>query len=150
MEPMEDGRVRLILRVTPVPTLRRVVYEGSQEFEWDRLQLETGMAGAQEIDPESVPRVVNALTDFYHREGYALVQITPEVEAERSQVRLHIQEGPLVRIGDVQFEGNHAFASWTLFNIGNDLEGELEAGQPKLARPCRRKASDSPGQLTLF
>ncbi|TAH35975.1 MAG: hypothetical protein EYC70_12055 [Planctomycetota bacterium] len=127
-EPMDGNRVRLILRVVPVRTLRRVVFEGNQKFEWDRLQLETGLAGAQEIDPESVPRVMEALKDFYRREGYARVEITARIEEERDQVRLLIQEGPLVRIGDVQFVGNEAFPGWTLFNIGNDLSGELESG----------------------
>lgn len=138
MEPLDGGRVRLVFRVVPVPTLRRVVFEGNQEFEWDRLQLETGLAGAQEIDLGSLPRVINALADFYRGEGYALVQITPEVEEERQQVRLRIDEGPLVRIGDVQFRGHRYFPSWTLFSIGNDLEGTLEGGDGWLLFPGKK------------
>lgn len=134
-EPLPGNRVRVLLRVAVVPTLRRVVFQGNEEFEWDRLQLETGLAGAQMIDQETIPRIVQSLEDFYRREGYAFVSIQPAVEEDLGQVRLSIEEGPLVRVGDVDFVGNTVFPESTMFGIGTDLSGEIQSGDGFLFFP---------------
>ncbi|MBC8328527.1 MAG: BamA/TamA family outer membrane protein [Planctomycetes bacterium] len=124
---LEDG-VRLVLRVEEVPSLPRVVFEGNEEFEREDLLLAAGLTGAQSIDPARLPAIVGDLEAYYRREGYHFAQVRPRQVPERGEVRMQIQEGPLVRVGEVRFEGNQALPSSSFFGVGTNLSSAIEAG----------------------
>ncbi|KAA3604478.1 MAG: hypothetical protein DWQ01_21815 [Planctomycetota bacterium] len=126
--PLEDGSIRLRLRVVPLEALRRLVFLGAEEFERERLLLAAQMTEGQWIDPEAVPRILGNLEQFYKREGYYWVDFETEIEQDKDQLTIHIYEGPLVRVGDITFRGNEEFPGGTFLGLGLDLAGEIESG----------------------
>ena len=87
------------------------------------------------MHPTAIPVLVEELEAFYRREGYYFVEVVPEVDRARSQLTLRIEEGPKVRVGDIEFVGNEEFADWTFLGVGTDLAGELELGDGFLFFP---------------
>jgi len=125
---LEGGDVRLVLKVEEVTSLPRIVFEGNEEFEREDLLLAAGLTGAQSIDPARLPAIVGDIEAFYRREGYRFAQVRPSQAPELGEVRMLVQEGPLVRVGEVVFEGNEAIPSSTLFGVGTNLNSAIEAG----------------------
>ncbi len=134
-EDLGEGRIRLTLYVTPLESLRRVVFSGNEEFKREELLLAAGLTGGQQIDRGKIPFLISDIEAHYHREGYRFVEITPVVEEEKDQLRLEIKEGPLVRVGDLEFVGNEAFPSGSFLGLGTHLSGEVEAGDGFLFFP---------------
>lgn len=132
---VSNTEVKVILVVEAVEALHRLVFVGNEEFERERLLLESQFAEGQLIDQEAVPQIVGNLEAFYEREGFAFVEITPDFDMPRSQLTLRIDEGPLVRVGDVDFIGNDEFPSWTFLGLGLDLSGEIDSGDGFLIFP---------------
>ncbi len=125
---LADGSGKLVLTVEEVSSLPRIVFEGQDEFEREDLLLAAGLTGAQAIDPARLPAIVGDIEAFYRREGFHFAKARPRQDPERGEVRILISEGPLVRVGEVRFEGNEALPSSTFFGVGTNLHGAIEAG----------------------
>lgn len=125
---LPSGGARLVLKVEAVPSFRRVVFLGVEEFEREDLLLAAGLTGAQAVDPARIPAILGDVEAYYRREGFHFASARAETVADRNEVRIVVTEGPLVRVGEVEFEGNEALPSRTLFGVGASLSGEIEAG----------------------
>lgn len=125
---LADGGVRLVLQVSEVAALPRVVFIGNEEIERDDLLLAAGLSGAQAVDPARIPSILGDVIAHYHREGYRFVKLTHEVVPARGELRILVEEGPLVRVGAIEFTGNEALPASTLFGVGTNLNGAMEAG----------------------
>jgi outer membrane protein insertion porin family len=71
------------------------------------------------IDPGLVQRVKNIVRELYAEKGYLYASITPEIRSVAGGPKLvhlsfHIEEGPRVRIRDVEFLGNRAVSNRAL------------------------------------
>ncbi|HEX9793265.1 MAG TPA: BamA/TamA family outer membrane protein [Planctomycetota bacterium] len=142
-EDLGGNRLALVFRVTPARTVGRVVFQGNDEYDRERLLLEADLVGAQEVALDALPRIVGDIEVFYRREGYYHARATPQVSEAAGQVRLLIEEGPLVRVGDIEFRGNEAFSASTFFGVGNNLNGEIESGDGFLFIPGSRYSEET-------
>jgi outer membrane protein insertion porin family len=112
VEPNDDGSVDLIFRVEEAPIVQDVQVVGNRSIP------DADLANAVRIDP-GVPideyelgRAERAIEELYRRRGFFLVDVTVDrEELERDGVVLfRIREGGRVRVTDIRFEGNDAFA----------------------------------------
>ncbi len=116
----EAGHAVLVLRVVPFRAFRRVVIEGNEAFEREELENRAGLYG-QALDVSAIPIVLRRIEEYYRSEGYAHVQLDWQVDREKDEVRIVVEEGPRVRIAEVEFEGNEAIPSGGRFHPGLDL-----------------------------
>jgi outer membrane protein insertion porin family len=71
------------------------------------------------IDPGLVQRVKNVVRELYAEKGYVYAEVTPEIRSVAGGPKLvhltyRIEEGPRVRIRDVEFTGNQAVSDGRL------------------------------------
>ncbi|MGP1309721.1 MAG: POTRA domain-containing protein, partial [Phycisphaerales bacterium] len=112
VEPNPDGTVDVVFRVVEAPIVQDVQVVGNRTIP------DADLANAVRIDP-GVPideyelgRAERAIEELYRKRGYFLVDVTVDrEELERDGVVLfRIREGGRVRVTDIRFEGNEAFA----------------------------------------
>ena len=115
-EPLGEGKLLRFILVER-PLVRGVRFEGNDELEESKLR-ETVMVKVPDIyDPYQVSRSIDAIKAAYVKEGYYAAQITADSEVNddnESTVVFKIDEGPLVRIKEIRFEGNEVFDSGEL------------------------------------
>ncbi|MDP6849892.1 MAG: POTRA domain-containing protein, partial [Planctomycetota bacterium] len=125
-ERLADGGLRIFIQVETTSAMRRVLFEGNLELERDELLLAAGISSAQSVDRARIPILVQDLQAHYRDQGYAHVSIVPVVHEELSQLVLHVDEGPLVKVDSVTFEGNTAFPAKSFMGIGESLTSNME------------------------
>ncbi|MGZ6143366.1 MAG: POTRA domain-containing protein, partial [Myxococcales bacterium] len=108
VEPMGDGRVRLVFALSAVEKLVAVSFPGHQALAESILHQTANLQVNAEFQPEQVGPAVEALRAAYFRIGYRTAQITPVRQRVPGGValELRIAEGPATRIAEVQFEGD--------------------------------------------
>jgi outer membrane protein assembly factor BamA len=118
VEPMGDGRVRLVFVLSSVQKLAGVGFPGHQALAESILHQTANLQVNAEFQPEQVGPAVEALRAAYFRVGYRRAEITPVRKPAPGGVSLEFQikEGPATRIAELRFEGE----------TGLD-KGELEA-----------------------
>ncbi len=95
-----------------------VDYVGSKRVEQSKIEEELKKKGItirldSFIDPGLVRRVAGIVRDLYAEKGYEFAEVKPEIKEVAGGPKLvnltfHIEEGPKVRIRDVDFVGNKA------------------------------------------
>lgn len=131
---LANERIRIELVVTVVPSVSRVVFFGNEGFERDELLVALNLVG-QSVDRGRVPMLVLSLEEFYQDEGYRHVKVEAEINEESSQLDLNIDEGPLVRIEKISFEGNERFIGSAFLGLGTSISAAMEAGDGVLFFP---------------
>lgn len=121
-EPLEDGRINLIVSVVERPFINAVIFEGNKKLSATDIKDKLDEAGIEV--PRNVPlrmaqlsKIENALGDVYAAEGYRSAQISFDVEdlgRNRRRVIYTIDEGGKVKIGEIIFAGNDAFSNGRL------------------------------------
>jgi outer membrane protein assembly factor BamA len=108
IEPMGDGRVRLIFVLSAVQKLVAVAFPGHKQLAESILHQTANLQVNAEYQPEQVPPAVEALRAAYYRIGYRNARITPVRKAVPTGVGLefHIEEGAPTRIAELRFEGD--------------------------------------------
>lgn len=110
----------LVIRVKERPTIERVKIAGNKiatEEDLKKSLKAIGLAEGEFYDPAIVDGVVRSLKRQYIARGNQQVTIDPtikEISRNRVQVTLHITEGRLARIDDINFFGNQHFDRETL------------------------------------
>jgi len=120
-EPLADG-VRLIVRVAERPILRSIEYEGLKGM--SRSDVNEKMAKEQievhegnPIDLGELTRLKNLLEQAYRDKGYRFAEARfrlEEVSPTERKVIFTIEENERVRIGEIDFRGNHVIGDWRL------------------------------------
>lgn len=121
-EPLEDGRVNLIVTVVERPFVTTVTFEGNKKLGTTTLKDRLDENG---VDiPRNVPlkmaelsRIKTTLEKIYSEDGYRSAIIDFEVEdlgRNRRRVVYTIQEGGKVTIDEIDFAGNEAFGDGRL------------------------------------
>lgn len=119
-----DG-VYLLLKVKENPRMERVELKGYDDISEDDIMKKISLVKGQIITPQDVNKIIKSIKKLYEDEGHLLTEIKPELVAEDSArpnrvvLRLVIDEGPKVKIDEIQFEGNATFSD-------GDLRGEME------------------------
>lgn len=126
LEPgSSEGAAVLVLDVHAFRAFRRAVFTGYRAFDRAEIELRAGLFG-QALDVEGVSQVIRRLEDHYAEQGYAHARITYEADEASSEVLFRIEEGPEVRIAEVEFEGEEGIPAGGRFHPGLDLFGALQ------------------------
>ncbi|MBI4445650.1 MAG: outer membrane protein assembly factor BamA [Acidobacteria bacterium] len=112
----ETGRI-IIFEVRERPLIRAIEYQGMSSFkESDVLEkfrdMRVGLTVDSPFDPSRIPSARQALKLLLDMNGRPLGRVemeTEEITAAAIKLIFKIDEGPKVRIGDIQFEGNTVF-----------------------------------------
>jgi outer membrane protein insertion porin family len=125
-EPYDNGVIgkRVIFHMEERPRVKIVDYTGSSKVERtkiDEKMKELGVALRLDsfLDEGAMRRVKSIIQDFMSEKGYQFAEITSKVEAlpggpKLVKVVFDVQEGPKVRIREVDFDGNEALSDRTL------------------------------------
>ena len=115
-EPGSGGGVRLIYRLTELPSLTGVEIRGNRAI--DRLTLRgvVTLRAGDPLDRFLIDRARRAVIDAYEAAGYFVTDVSVDERALEQDRRLVliVREGPRIRIRGVRFEGNQAFPTKVL------------------------------------
>jgi outer membrane protein insertion porin family len=113
-----NGKV-IVFEVTERPVIRRIRYDGihsiSESDILDRFKdKKVGLTVESQFDPTRIKKAEVVLKDLLGEHGRQFATVTPQYEriASSNAVILvfKIEEGPKVKVGQIQFTGNHAFS----------------------------------------
>jgi outer membrane protein insertion porin family len=113
-----NGKV-IVFEVTERPVIRRIRYDGihsiSESDILDRFkEKKVGLTVESQFDPTRIKKAEVVLKDLLGEHGRQFATVTPQYEriASSNAVILvfKIEEGPKVKVGEIQFTGNHAFS----------------------------------------
>ncbi len=125
-EPYDNGVIgkRVIFNMEERPRVKIVDYTGSSKVERtkiDEKMKELGVALRLDsfLDEGAMRRVKSIIQDFMSEKGYQFAEVTSKVEAlpagpKLVKVIFDVQEGPKVRIREVDFDGNEALSDRAL------------------------------------
>jgi outer membrane protein insertion porin family len=109
----------VIFDVRERPVIRRIRYDGihsiSESDILDRFkERKVGLTVESQFDPTRIKKAEVVLRELLGEHGRQFAKVTPEYEkiASSNAVILvfKIEEGPKVKVGHIQFTGNHAFS----------------------------------------
>jgi outer membrane protein insertion porin family len=110
-EELPDKSVNLVFEITPKYRVQAIRFEGNKEYKSSRLEKETSTKTNSALDEHTVKADVEKLHEFYQKHGYNQVQITYDIQRDRSSgygtVIYKVHEGDKVRIADIRFTGNN-------------------------------------------
>ena len=116
----KPGGKIVIFDVKERPIIRRIRYEGiksvSESDILDRFkEKKVGLTVESQYDPTRIKKAEVVLKELLGEHGRQFATVTPEYEkiASSNAVILvfKINEGPKVKVGKIEFTGNHAFSS---------------------------------------
>lgn len=112
VEPLPDGRVRLIFALAPVQKLVSVSFPGRKALAESILHQTANLQVNAEFQPELVAPAVEAVRAAYYRIGYRSARVVARQRAARGGValELEIEEGEATRIAELRFEGESGLA----------------------------------------
>ena len=115
-----DGRWVLTYTVVERPLIREVRVEGNKALDREELEKALKIRPQTILDPIKVRRGIDDARKEYEKKGYLDVDIreVPESVGE-GEVALvfKVDEGKLIRIQDINFEGARAFSAFTLRSV---------------------------------
>jgi len=131
-------RVNFLLE--PAYYLGVVKFPGAEKlFSYTRLLLVAELADEDPYDPSRNPIAENALTQFFHRNGYfeATVQAEPQIDDEHQLVNLsfRVQTGKQAKISSVQIDGPADPENQRLLRSMRSLRARLSGGLLKTGQP---------------
>ncbi|HEY8714089.1 MAG TPA: POTRA domain-containing protein, partial [Candidatus Acidoferrum sp.] len=109
----------VIFDVKERPVIRRIRYDGihsvSESDILDRFkERKVGLTVESQFDPTRIKKAEVVIRELLGEHGRQFAKVTPEYEkiASSNAVILvfKIEEGPKVKVGHIQFTGNHAFS----------------------------------------
>ena len=120
----EDTEKGIILNVfvRERPTIREINYKGNNSVSTsdilDRFKKEkVGLSVEGQFDPTKIKRAESVLRDILAEHGHQFATIKTEVKTippASVQVNFNIKEGPVVKVGEIHFNGNEHLSSLVL------------------------------------
>jgi len=120
----EPGRTGLIVRfvVTERRVVRSINYEGIHSVTvseiLDRFKdRRVGLSVESQYDPNKVQRAAVVLKEFLAERGRQYASVDPVIEQippSSLKVTFNVNEGPKVKVGEIEIEGNEAFSQRTV------------------------------------
>src|SRR5215472_5496307 len=123
-EDAPRGGVRVIFEVKELPIIRDIQFEGLKSVtESDVLKTfrerRVGVSKESILDPVKLKNAERVLKEMLAAKGHpnALVSTSREAVSQTSAaITFVVNEGPRVRVADIEFEGSHVFKSSALRN----------------------------------
>ncbi len=121
-DPAGDPGIVLVYRVVERPLVRSIEIEGNERIESEDLEAAFKVHPRAILDTQKLRRGIADAKKLYEEKGYLDADITPEVEPipgapNQVVVRYAVVEGEVVRIQDIEFEGNEAFSDRRLKGV---------------------------------
>ena len=119
----------LTVNVKEYPLLDRLEFEGNKKIKDDELERISGIFQGQALSPFRRKSVLDNITQAYYEKGYLLATLNPRVLVERNNaiMRIEVDEGEKVKLGEVFVENNVSVPEKALqeaFRKKGDLEEE--------------------------
>lgn len=119
----------LTVNVKEYPLLDRLEFEGNKKIKDDELERISGIFQGQALSPFRRKSVLDNITQAYYEKGYLLATLSPRVLVERNNavMRIEVDEGEKVKLGEVFVENNVSVPEKALqeaFRKKGDLEEE--------------------------
>jgi len=110
-----DDKIQLTFVVVEKNIVRTLTFVGNQNYKSSLLRKKVGFKVADYIDPITAEAGRNSLLEFYHKKGFAFVEVGLDKEQlSLGKVIYKINEGPRVEIGEIIFKGNSKIKTSTL------------------------------------
>ena len=117
-EQVDEHTINLVVEVTPKYRVLAVRYEGNKKVKTTRLEKEVKTKPNQALDERQIKEDSEKLREYYQKAGYNQVSITYTVDRDKvggfGTVIFKINEGPRVKIGEIDFVGNKHIKARTL------------------------------------
>ena len=116
--------VFLLIKVKELPRYERTVISGNDDVDEDDIMKKISFVKGQVLAPQELVKVQKDIKALYESEGFLLAEVkvsTEQIDTMKNHValKIDIEEGTDVRVGDIRFEGNKAFDD-------GDLKGEMK------------------------
>jgi outer membrane protein insertion porin family len=115
----EPGRTGVIVRfvVTERRVIRSINYEGIHSVTVSEIldrfkERKVGLSVESQYDPDKVQRATVALKEFLAERGRQYATVDPQIEQippSSLKVTFNVNEGPKVKVGGIDIEGNQAY-----------------------------------------
>src|SRR5262249_5547617 len=108
-QPTSDNKVIVYFQLKELPgVIKDIVYRGAHHLKNDDLESATGLKKGVPLNPWAVQRARQAILDKYREKGRlsASVDIEEGLKPGDSCVVFNITEGPVVKVGGIEFVGN--------------------------------------------
>ena len=116
----EAGRTGWVIRfvVTERRVVRSIKYDGMKSITVSEIldrfkERKVGLQVEQQYDPNKVQRASNVLKEYLSERGRQFATVTPEVRQippSSLEVNFRVAEGPKVKVGEIDIQGNTAFS----------------------------------------
>ena len=123
-----DGKHTLTFQVVERPMIKEVKLEGNKQVSTDDLQAALKIRPHTLLDVEKIQRGIEDAKKLYDKKGYkdaAITFTTSEPENGEVVLTLHVNEGKVVRIQHIIFEGNREFSSSQLRRLMQTKEESI-------------------------
>jgi len=116
-----EGKVNLVVEVTPKYRVRTITFEGNVKVKAKRLLKEAKTKENLALDERQVKEDSEKIREFYQKAGYNQAKVEYRIERDRAngtgKVFFTVSEGAKVRIRRVDFEGNTSFTDRKLRKV---------------------------------
>jgi len=126
----EPGRTGVLVRfvVTERRVIRSIEYPGAKSVTVSEIldrfkERKVGLSVESQYDPNKVQRAAVVLKEFLSERGRQYATVDPQIEQippSSLKVSFVVDEGPKVKVGEINIEGNQAFKSqWVIRQMKN-------------------------------
>jgi outer membrane protein insertion porin family len=116
----EPGKTGWIIRFTVVERrmVRTLKYEGNKSISVSEIldrfkERKVGLSVEQQYDPNKIQRATNVLKEFLSERGRQFATVEPQIRQlppSSLEITFKIDEGPKVKVGEIDIQGNKAFS----------------------------------------
>jgi len=127
----EPGKEGWIIRFVVVerPVIRSIKYEGNKSVTvsdiLDRYkERKVGLVVESQYDPNKIQRARNVLLDLLAERGHQYAKVDPQVRRvppSSLEITFKVDEGPKVKVGNINIEGNTAFSNQAVIRSMKNL-----------------------------
>ncbi|MEO5356604.1 MAG: outer membrane protein assembly factor BamA [Nitrospirae bacterium YQR-1] len=104
-----EGGLKLIYKLKEKPTIIKIVYDGNEKFDDDKLKEKATLNVGTLADYSLIEDNTEKLKAFYNEEGYYLSEIYPVIRYEKEDevtVTFRIKENQKIKIRKIEIAGN--------------------------------------------
>ena len=110
-QPLSSDQIIVVIRVEELPRIGALEIKGNDEIDEDDLLESADLRVGDIANPYAINRAERGMVSTYEDEGYLFSEVESSIDEARDsigrvRVRFRVNEGPEVKIGSVNIEGN--------------------------------------------
>ncbi len=106
------GGVKVLVVIYEFPTYKKVAFRGLVRFSEERVRNLLDLREGDSQTMMSANNLARTLEGLYKKDGYHWVKIRVQPDSEKDQILFIVDEGPRVRVRNIDFRGNEHFPDW--------------------------------------